>query len=207
MSRRLPCFLLVLTALAAPSSTTLAGHPTTYKGPIRFRDRRSTDRHRRPRLLVRGSLAGIETLLGRFTGEVEYLVDLTTVAFTGTLTKTAANGDRLYETVTGQFTPTGSVGEFTITGGTGRFRRDRVAARSRAPGPTPTITAAHHLRRLALVRRAGQLPGGGGRRLLERPGGHAGRRGRPLPRGRGQPPDRKAHPARLDPQPLGTDPG
>ena len=28
----------------------------------------------------------------------------------------------LYESLTGQFTPTGSVGEFTITGGTGRFR-------------------------------------------------------------------------------------
>jgi hypothetical protein len=110
-----------LAALAAPSSTALADHPTTYKGRFDF-----TTVDVQPVsatvLLVRGSLAGNETHLGRFTGEVEYLVDLTTFAFEGSLTKTAANGDLLYETVTGQFTPTGSVGEFTITGGTGRFQ-------------------------------------------------------------------------------------
>jgi hypothetical protein len=122
MRRRLPSLLLyALAALAALSSTTLADHPATYQGRFDF-----TTVDVQPVsptvLLVRGSLAGNETHLGRFTGEVEYYVDLTTFAFAGTLTKTAANGDLLYETVTGQFTPTGSVGEFTITGGTGRFQ-------------------------------------------------------------------------------------
>jgi hypothetical protein len=37
------------------------------------------------------------------------------------LYKVAANGDRLYECVTGQFTATGSVGSSVIMGGTGRF--------------------------------------------------------------------------------------
>jgi hypothetical protein len=48
--------------------------------------------------------------------------------FTGSLTKEAANGDRLDETLTGQFRATGSEGAFTVTGDTGRFRganRDR----------------------------------------------------------------------------------
>ena len=118
MRRRLLCLLL---ALAAPSAVALADHPATYKGRFDF-----TTIDMQPVsatvLLVRGTLAGNETHLGRFTGEVEYLVDLTTLAFAGTLTKTAANGDQLYEAVDGQFTRTGSVGEFTITGGTGRFR-------------------------------------------------------------------------------------
>jgi hypothetical protein len=122
MRRRLPSLLLcALAALAAPSSTTLADHPATYKGRFDF-----TTVDVQPVsatvLLVRGRLAGNETLLGQFTGEVVYLVDLTTFAFAGTLTKTAANGDLLYETVDGQFTPTGSLGAFTITGGTGRFQ-------------------------------------------------------------------------------------
>src|SRR4051812_35015137 len=113
--------LLALAALAPLSSMVLADHPATYKGRFDF-----TTVDVQPvsatELLVRGRLAGNETLLGRFTGEVEYLVDLTDFTFGGTLTKTAANGDLLHECLTGQFTPTGSVGEFTITGGTGRFR-------------------------------------------------------------------------------------
>jgi hypothetical protein len=121
MRRRLPRLLLALAALAAPSATALAGHPATYKGRFDFttvdvQPVSSTE------LLVRGHLAGHETLLGRFTGEVEYLVDLTTFAFAGTLTKVAANGDLLYETLTGQLTLEGSFGEFAITGDTGRFR-------------------------------------------------------------------------------------
>jgi hypothetical protein len=113
--------VLALAVLAILPSSTRADHPTPYKGRFDF-----TTVDVQPVsatvLLVRGSLAGNETHLGSFTGEVEYLVDLTTYAFEGSLTKTAANGDLLYETVTGQFTPTGSLGEFTITGGTGRFQ-------------------------------------------------------------------------------------
>jgi hypothetical protein len=111
--------VLALAVLAILPSSTWADHPTSYKGRFDF-----TTVDMQPVsatvLLVQGSLAGNETHLGSFTGEVEYYVDLTTFAFAGSLTKTAANGDQLHETVSGQFTPTGSVGEFTITGGTGR---------------------------------------------------------------------------------------
>lgn len=120
MRQRLPRLLLALAALAAPSTPAQADHPATYKGRFDFTTV-SASPVPDAVLLVRGRLSGNETLLGRFTGEVEYLVDLTTFEFEGTLSKTAANGDRLFETLTGQFTPTGSVGEFTITGGTGRF--------------------------------------------------------------------------------------
>jgi hypothetical protein len=121
MRRRLPSLCLFLCALATPSSSALADHPTPYKGRFDFT---TLDVHpvSATVLLARGSLAGNETHLGRFTGEVEYLVDLTTGAFAGALTKTAANDDRLDETLAGQFTATGSEGTFTITGSTGRFR-------------------------------------------------------------------------------------
>lgn len=112
---------LLFCALAALPLTAQADHSVTYKGRFDF-----TTVDVRPVsdtvLLVRGRLAGNETHLGRFTGEVEYLVDLTTFAFEGSLTKKAANGDLLYETLAGQLTQAGSLGDFTITGGTGRFR-------------------------------------------------------------------------------------
>ena len=73
-------------------------------------------------VLVTATLAGEETHLGAFEGEVQYYVDLTNGSFVGSLYKQAANGDELYETVTGQFTATGAVGTFTMTGGTGRFQ-------------------------------------------------------------------------------------
>ena len=121
MRRYFPRLLLALAVLAAPSATARTGHPVPYKGQFEF----STVVARpvsETVLYVRGSLAGNETLLGRMTGEVEYLVDLTTFGFEGTLTKAAANGDLVDQSLSGQFTPTGSVGEFTITGGTGRFQ-------------------------------------------------------------------------------------
>jgi hypothetical protein len=101
----------------------MADHATPYKGRFDFTTV-GVPTVTSNGLLVRGPLTGNETHLGRFTGEVEYLVDLTTptFAFEGTLTKTAANGDRLVETVTGQLTEEGSSGEFTIIGGTGRFQ-------------------------------------------------------------------------------------
>jgi hypothetical protein len=71
-----------------------ADDPTPYKGRFDF-----TTIDVQPVsatvLLIRGSLAGNETHLGRFTGEVEYLADLTTFAFESSLAKTAAGGDRL----------------------------------------------------------------------------------------------------------------
>ena len=90
--RRLPCLLLALATLAAPFATALADHPATFKGRFDFATLDVVPVSDTT-LLVRGSMAGNETLLGRMTGEVEYLVHLTTLAFEGTLTKAAANGD------------------------------------------------------------------------------------------------------------------
>src|SRR5262245_45594564 len=99
MRRCLPrLFLFALAAFATPPSTALADHPTPYKGRFDFTTVSVvpvTDTV----LYVRGSLAGNETHLGRFTGEVEYFVDVTTLKFEGNLKKTAANGDLLYETL------------------------------------------------------------------------------------------------------------
>ncbi len=121
MQRRFPRLLLALAALAAPTAPARAGHPAAYRGQFDFTTVSVTPLSD-TEVLVIGLLAGTETHLGRFTGEVRYVVDLADFTFEGTLTKVAANGDRLSETLTGQFTPTGSVGEFTITGGTGRFQ-------------------------------------------------------------------------------------
>jgi hypothetical protein len=112
-----------------------SGH---VQGPLRFHDPRRAA-HFRDRA---ARLVGNETHLGRFTGEVEYLVG-PTFAFTGSLTKTAANGDRLYETVTGQLTQEGSLGEFTITGGTGRFLGASGGGTFEGTWTDAAMTAAH----------------------------------------------------------------
>jgi hypothetical protein len=109
--------LLVLTALAGPSR---AGDETPYKGAFNFAVINVTPVSD-TEVLVKGSLDGNATHLGRFTGQVQYYVDLQTGKFVGTLFKVAANGDQIYESLTGQFTATGSVGSFVLTGGTGRF--------------------------------------------------------------------------------------
>jgi hypothetical protein len=119
MRRSLPS--LFLCALAAVSSTAMADHPATYKGRFDFAVTEFVPISE-TEVFVRGSLDGVETLLGKFTGEVEYLFNPKTGVFTGSLTKRAANGDLLYEDLKGQFSPTGSAGTFAITGGTGRFR-------------------------------------------------------------------------------------
>src|SRR5437870_5415501 len=103
--------LLVLTALPGPVH---AGDATPFKGTFNFA---LTDDVPTPVDGVRfatGSLDGSETHLGRITGEVQYDYD-TTGKFSGTLFKVAANGDTLYQSLTGQFNLTGSVGTFTIT--------------------------------------------------------------------------------------------
>jgi hypothetical protein len=70
---------------------------------------------------------GTAAQLGRFTIEIPHLVDLTTGIGTGTYEFTAANGDKLTATFTGQGSPTDIPGvvsiveNATITGGTGRF--------------------------------------------------------------------------------------
>jgi hypothetical protein len=122
MQRSLPSLfaltLLVLTALAGPGR---AGDARPDKGTLNFAVTDVTPTSDPEVVLVTGSLNGNETHLGRFTGEVQYYVDTVTGVFYGTLFKVAANGDELDESLTGQFTPTGSFGNYTMTGGTGRF--------------------------------------------------------------------------------------
>lgn len=60
--------------------------------------------------------------IGRFTSAEELHLNPQTGSFTGTITFTAANGDELACTLTGQFGPANAAaGEYVITGGTGRF--------------------------------------------------------------------------------------
>ncbi len=110
--------VLVLTALPSPGR---AGNAKPYQGAFNFAVLEAVPTPVPGVILVTGSLDGNETHLGRFTGEVQYHVNTGTGMFYGTLFKVAANGDKLYESLTGQFTATGSFGDFTMTGGTGRF--------------------------------------------------------------------------------------
>ena len=80
-----------------------------------------------PTLLVDGSGSGNATHLGHFTLTYEFVVDLTTLAGSGSAHFIAANGDSLFAAVTGQAYPTQNpdvvsiLEEYTIIGGTGRF--------------------------------------------------------------------------------------
>ena len=131
MQRRFPSlFALTLLVLTAPPGPARAGDARPYKGTFDFAVTDVTQTSDREVVLVTGSLNGNETHLGRFTGEVQYYVDTVTGMYYGTLFKVAANGDELYESLTGQFTPTGSFGDFTITGGTGLSRTSPAAAPS-----------------------------------------------------------------------------
>jgi hypothetical protein len=72
---------------------------------------------------------GHTTHLGQFSREEHLLLDSNTGAFTGTIVFTAANGDKLFGTVKGNFTSaTDAVGSYTFTGGTRRFKLARGGA-------------------------------------------------------------------------------
>jgi hypothetical protein len=121
MQRRLAClFVSVLAALAVPSTTARADHPGNYHGRIDFAVV-SVQPISATELFIRGRLSGKESILGKFTGAVDYLVDTDAGTFVGSVTKTAADGDLLKETLTGHFTTGGSEGNLAIVGGTGRF--------------------------------------------------------------------------------------
>lgn len=77
-----------------------------------------------PIALVEGEATGTATHLGRFTVEFPHTVNFATASGVGTYTFTAANGDTLTATFTGQAqlgAVTSIVEQATITGGTGRF--------------------------------------------------------------------------------------
>ena len=70
-------------------------------------------------ILFKGVLSGHATHLGRFVGETQYLVDVTTGMFETWVTLVAANGDQLSSRGMAVFTPiggapTGSIGTFEI---------------------------------------------------------------------------------------------
>jgi hypothetical protein len=80
-----------------------------------------------PMFLTTDTLAGVGTQLGQFTGTYPHLVNLGTLAFSGTATFTAANGDKLDIQLSGTATPTSPTtfnlsSQGPILGGTGRFR-------------------------------------------------------------------------------------
>jgi hypothetical protein len=121
MRRRPSLFVLcTLTAVVAPLGIASAGDPGNYSGRFDFAVV-SVQPVSATELFIRGRLSGKEAILGTFTGEVDYLVDTTAGTFVGSVTKTAADGDLLKQTLTGHFTATGSEGDFAIVVGTGRF--------------------------------------------------------------------------------------
>jgi hypothetical protein len=73
-------------------------------------------------LLLSVLAEGNATHLGRFSREEAVVFNPATGAIAGTVVFTAANGDKLYGTLAGQFTSLTTVaGSYTFTGGTGRF--------------------------------------------------------------------------------------
>jgi hypothetical protein len=79
-------------------------------------------------ILVNGSLAGVATLLGRFTLTYNLTVSLPASSSTGSAQLVAANGDMIFTTIVGQAEPVLDTPGLlriveinTITGGTGRF--------------------------------------------------------------------------------------
>ena len=79
-----------------------------------------------PTLFADGTAAGTANQFGRYTATFTAVVDLGTGTATGTYTFTAANGDQVFATFSGQGVPLGagraSITETaTIESGTGRF--------------------------------------------------------------------------------------
>jgi hypothetical protein len=127
-------------ALMALPGTTRAADERPYKGRLRLNIVEVTDLGG-GFISVVSVMKGRATSLGRFTGYAFYEIDLATGEFEGTAVKVAANGDELYEEVSGQFTDplmTASVGEFVVVGGTGRF--ENAAGEGEFAGASTTDT-------------------------------------------------------------------
>ncbi len=92
-------------------------------------------------IIVDVSGTGQSTQLGHYSGHYRECLDPATGAVTaGTFTLTAANGDKVFGTYSGQAFPTDAPGVVNfadtgvITGGTGRFRGRRRHADHERPG-------------------------------------------------------------------------
>lgn len=110
----------VVAVLGIASLPTRAGQDRPFKGRFDF-VLTSVSQLPSGEVLITANMEGNGAHLGRFRGEVGYVVDFTTGTFYGSLYKAAANGDLVFEDLTGAFTATGSEGAFVVTGGTGRF--------------------------------------------------------------------------------------
>ena len=117
--------LLTLCVVAGFSGTALAGDQVPFRGSL---EGRYTITVNPPIGTIVGSGIGIGTHLGRFTYEFPHTVNFgsTPPIGRGTYSFTAANGDKVHATFTGQSTPVAPgfvyvVEECVITGGTGRF--------------------------------------------------------------------------------------
>jgi len=111
---------------AAPASTSQEAR----KGGLPFKGSfagQEVDTVSPPLLLVEGTAHGNATHLGGYSASFSISVTLDTGRSTGSMTLTAANGDRLFTSVEGVGVPTSvpnvaSITELaTVTGGTGRF--------------------------------------------------------------------------------------
>ena len=126
MKQRLYWFSILVALLAALTLSwpaLAAGKPVPFKG-------RSSGVVTTVRVDTVAGLAythavgqGRATHLGHFTQTGDTTVDLSTGNARGTWTLTAANGDKLFLTMTAYgIDPTHGVGTFTVVGGTGRFQ-------------------------------------------------------------------------------------
>jgi hypothetical protein len=116
-----PAAKLSADVVAGPSS----GNEVPFKGTLEGRLTISTPLEP-PLLSNLNEASGTATHLGRFTLEIPHIVNTMTRIGTGTYEFTAANGDTLVATFTGQATVVAPgvlsvLDTATITGGTGRF--------------------------------------------------------------------------------------
>ena len=115
--------LVVAVAVSLASVAVAVAAETPFKGKL---DAVETSQFAFPIASIDREGTGTATYLGKYTEHVTQQVNVLTMSSTGASTFTAANGDTLTASITGQATPTSpgvlSIAEvYTITGGTGRF--------------------------------------------------------------------------------------
>ena len=126
MKIRHPVFVALVAASAvslASSAVSAVAAETPFKGTLNAVE---TSHLVFPIASVDRQGTGTATHLGRYTEHATLQVNVLTGSSTGTSTFTAANGDTLTASITGQSTRTSPgvlsiVEVYTITGGTGRF--------------------------------------------------------------------------------------
>jgi hypothetical protein len=125
VSLRRIAFALAAVAVLGLAGPVAAGKHVRFKGSLD-----AVETHTPlapPFVMVDVDATGKASHLGKFTLDIEAILNFATHAAVGTYEFTAANGDTLTATFTGQSSPTATPGIIyieeiaTITGGTGRF--------------------------------------------------------------------------------------